>query len=172
MHVASTMNMREGDNDVPVIPAGTEAIVYGVYVNCYTRWQEMYKWRFEEKNTGKYPTYNKKDPSTIRFKGKFSDNCKGTHSGWTDEGIVLFEEAKEEVKENRKENMAHILEIENKTKAILQDRYEKVQESKAVGDASGEDYQEKLEAHKKRRERNSRKSSANKRARVQITLDD
>ena len=82
-----------------------------MYENCYTRWQELYKWHYEEGNAGNYPTYSSNDPTTFRFKGKFSDNCAGQDKfgGWDDDGVEGFEVLKKEIDVNRKTKLADLL---------------------------------------------------------------
>ena len=160
-----------------MITPSTDAIVYMVYLNCFKRWKAFYDFRYVEMKQTKLPTYSSKDPSTAKYKGKFSDNCGGQDKGgWSKEGLIKFNETVKKVLTNRKENQDHITEIDNQVLAILKKRHEDAEEAKirASLDSSDEDYQEKLAAaRRKRKNKTSRKRKRSEDAEeVDIVCDD
>lgn len=158
------------------IPPGTEAITIMMYDNCFTRWTELYKWRFQEGNDGAYPTYTSNVPSTKRFKGKYSDNCAGQdkYGGWDDDGIEGFEALKQAIDKNRKDNLEDLLKIEKEVQQKLEDAHVEEQEQKLEAKLGGKDserYQKKVEQMKRKREKEGQKNGEPKKRRVQVTLD-
>ena len=170
-------NYEDGDGNVLIAP-GTEAIVIMMYDNCYTRWNEAFKWKYVEMNTGSIPTYNSNDEeNTGRFKGKYSDNCAGQHpfGGWDDDGVEGFEKLKQEILANREQNLEDLLKIETQVQELLDKQEQEIQEKKLEERHGGKDselYKKKLEKLKKKREREEKKDKGKaKKRRTPPTLD-
>ena len=127
----TTAKLLSNPSKLAVTPS-TEAFVYVIWDNCYNRWNAQYKWKYIDGNTGSIPTYKKKERWTLPYKGKYSDNCIGqsTYESWSTDGIDLYEEFSEEVRENREKNHDHLVSIEKTMTKILQEDFEKQEEEK------------------------------------------
>ena len=114
------------DEEMYLVPPSSEAMTYVLYVNCYPKWREFYKWRHVENNKGNLPKYTKKDDSTKRFMAVFSNNCSGQEKfgGWSEDGVNLFDDITEQVAKNRKDRKAEILKIDEEVCARLDDAFQ------------------------------------------------
>ena len=89
----------------------TEAFGQVQYENSREKWIETFKWKREHKFSSgkdrKVPQYNKTDPSTFRFKAKWSDSAVGQGTKWDcDQACATLEMRQETISKWRKNDAA------------------------------------------------------------------
>ena len=74
-----------------LVTKSSEAFGLLQYKNSRSRWIEVFKWKQANPGKGKQaPQCHKKDPSTHKFKSKWSDAKEGQCSGWDSVALRTF----------------------------------------------------------------------------------
>ena len=159
----STAPLLSNPSKVAVTPS-TEAFVYVCWEKCYNRWIAQYKWKYIDGNQGRVPTYKKTEAWTLPYKGKYSDNCIGqsTYESWSADGIDLYEDFSDQVRENREKNHDDLVQIETTMIKILQEDY-KAKEEERLKNQYGSDseaYQVAAAAAKRKLEQRVKKAAS------------
>ena len=92
-----------------LVTVTSEAFGLLMFANCRDKWLNVFQYKKTAKRKGtKVPQYKKDDPTTHKYKGKWSSSCTGSAvgGGWSSEALVYFEAAKKNISEWRKEEEA------------------------------------------------------------------
>ena len=120
---------HKDDHTLMAVHPTSEALAYVIYLNCYQKWVEMHKWRVVEKNQGHFPKYVAKDEDTHRFKARFSDSGSGNcpYGGWNDEGLKLFNDTDDLIRNGREKKADQWKAIEEACRQRLVTKFEEKQ---------------------------------------------
>ena len=158
----SPIELKTSD-DKDAVPPGTEAFVWVVYTNLYSKINEVFKWKYEEAgNIGKaWPSYSSKSGKewTVRFKAKWSDNCGGSamYGGWSEYGVAAFELAKLDIAHIREDSDSReqLLVKDRKLIEVLQKKQEDemIEKLKARHGEDTEEYKKQVAMNKRKKEK-------------------
>ena len=107
-HLMTDKTNVDGKQKV-LVTVTSEAFGLLMFANCRDKWLNVFQYKKTAKRKGtKVPQYKKDDPTTHKYKGKWSSSRTGSAvgGGWSSEALVYFEAAKKNISEWRKEEEA------------------------------------------------------------------
>lgn len=109
------------------ITASTEAMTVLAYLNNYTKWNSIYRYKKKHRGSSNLPRYSSKFPDeNLEFKEEFSAGPVETNpewGGWNDAGRKLYVKLQAKIQKSRADNKDRHVRLDRECVARLYEKY-------------------------------------------------